>query len=89
MTEAELPPIMGRGRVWLGRILIFVGGLTASLCGGTSLFLGMAIFLSNDMSDPENVRWLLYYVLLGGVPALMGLCAVGGGILVLRQRRPG
>ena len=86
MTEAELPPIMGRGRVWLGRILIFVGGLTAALCGGTSLFLGLAIFLSNDMSDPETVRWLLYYVLLGGVPALVGLCAVGGGILVLRRR---
>ena len=85
MTEAELPPIMGRGRVWLGRILIFAGGLVAALCGGTSLFLGLAIFLSNDMSDPETVRWLLYYVLLGGVPALAGLCAVGGGVLVLRR----
>ena len=87
MTEADLPPIMGRTRLWIGRILIGLGGLTAALCGGTALFLGMAIFLSSDMSDPENVRWWLFYVLLPGVPALVGLCAVGAGILVLRQRR--
>ena len=87
MTDADLPPILGRGRLWLGRILIGLGGLVAALCGGTALFLGMAIFLSNDMSDPGNVRWLLFYVLLPGVPALLGLCAVGVGLLVLRQRR--
>jgi len=87
MTEAELPPIMGRTRLWLGRILIGLGGLVAALGGGTALFLGMAIFLGNDMSDPETVRWLLFYVLLPGVPALFGLCAVGAGVLVLRWRR--
>ncbi len=87
MSDAELSPIIGRGRLWIGRALIGLGGLTAALCGGTSLFLGMAIFLGNDMSDPETVRWLLFYVLLGGVPALVGLGAVGAGMLVLRWRR--
>lgn len=87
MSDAELPPLIGRGRLWLGRILIGVGVAVAALCGGTALFLGMAIFLSADMSDPENVRWWLHFVLLPGVPALFGLCAVGAGVLVLRQRR--
>ena len=87
MSDAELSPIIGRGRLWIGRILIGLGGLTAALCGGTALFLGMAIFLGNDMSEPGNVRWLLFYVLLGGVPALIGLGAVGVGMLVLQRRR--
>lgn len=86
MSETALPPPIGRVRLWLGRTLVVIGSLAAALCGGTSLFLGMAIFLSNDMADPETVRWLLYYVLLGGVPALAGLCAVGAGLLVLRRR---
>ena len=65
--------------------LIVVGAVVAALCGGVSLFLGTAIFLGNDMSDVENVRWLLFYVLLGGVPALIGLVVMGVGILLLRR----
>lgn len=76
-----------RRQAWLAWALITIGGLLAALCGGVSLFLGMAIFLSNDMSDPENVHWLLYYVLLGGVPALIGLAVLGIGAVLLRRSR--
>ncbi len=65
--------------------LIVIGTVVAALCGGVSLFLGMAIFLGNDMSDVENVRWLLYYVMLGGAPALVGLAVLGLGIVLLRR----
>lgn len=85
-TQTQTPPrAVKRHSVWLAWTLITIGGLVAALCGGVSLFLGMAIFLGNDMSDAENVRWLLYYVLLGGVPALVGLAVFGVGILLHRR----
>ena len=81
-----MPPVAARRpNAWLAWTLITVGGLVAALCGGVSLFLGLAIFLSNDMSNPDNVHWLLYYVLLGGVPALIGCGVLGVGILLLRR----
>lgn len=79
------PGAAKRPSAWLAWTLITIGGLVAALCGGVSMFLGMAIFLSNDMSNPDNVYWLLRYVLLGGVPALAGLVVLGGGILLLRR----
>ena len=78
-----------RPNSWLAWTCITLGGLVAALCGGVSMFLGLAIFLSNDMSNPDNVYWLLYFLALGGVPALIGLVVLGVGILLLRrlQRR--
>ncbi len=89
MSQSEIRTPAKRPNAWLAWTLITVGGLIAALCGGVSMFLGLAIFLSNDMSNPDNVHWLLYYVLLGGVPALIGFVVLGIGIWLLRrlQRR--
>lgn len=83
-TKAPPAPAK-RPSAWFPWTLITVGGLVAALCGGVSMFLGLAIFLSNDMSNPDNVRWLLHYVLLGGVPALIGFVVLGIGIWLLRR----
>jgi len=83
MTEPPPPP-PGSSFVYGG--MIAVGALLATLCGGCTLYFGGTTVSRMLTSHVDSgLTWVVFALLVGGLPTLGGLILVREGLRGLRR----
>lgn len=72
-------------RRFFGAALMAVGGLIAALCGSCTVILSVAMIVESLNYPRELFSMLLMFLVVGGVPTLLGLMLFCWG---RRLRRP-
>lgn len=83
MDEIQPDPV----KQFLGVALLAIGLLMMVLCGGCGGFF-LLMFLFQGLSHPNDLPMAMIPVIVGGVPALVGVALFYWGRGVLRSLKP-